>query len=87
MTERQRVLPRVMEGEPLVANHQFTSRPIVVAREAAIAVVPVPIAGANSSSLFQPILVPAVLILGSALTVAWTALLGYGLISLVGLAF
>lgn len=70
-----------------MAQTSIPSTPTVVAREAAVAVVPVPVAVANSSSLFQRILVLAVLILGLGLTVAWAALLGYGLILLVGLAF
>jgi hypothetical protein len=32
------------------------------------------------------ILVPALIVLGVATSVAWTALLGYGLVSLIGLA-
>jgi hypothetical protein len=42
---------------------------------------------AHSSSLFQRIWLPAILILGLGLTVAWTALLGYVLALLVRLAF
>jgi hypothetical protein len=38
------------------------------------------------SSLFQRIWPAAVLVLGAAASLAWTALLGYGLITLVRLA-
>ena len=41
----------------------------------------------SSATLFHRIWPPAVLALGMVLTVAWTALLGYGLVNAVALAF
>jgi hypothetical protein len=40
-------------------------------------------ASINPSSLFQRVWRPAILILGSAATVAWIALLGYGIVALM----
>jgi hypothetical protein len=52
-------------------------------------VVIVPVAGSvpSSARLFHRIWAPAVLFLGLMLTLAWTALLGYGLVNAVALAF
>jgi len=52
-------------------------------------VVIVPVAGSvpSSAKLFHRIWAPAVLFLGLVLTLAWTALLGYGLVNAVALAF
>jgi hypothetical protein len=49
----------------------------------------VPVAGSvpSSAKLFHRIWAPAVLFLGLVLTLAWTALLGYGLVNAVALAF
>jgi hypothetical protein len=41
----------------------------------------------SSGTLFHRIWPPTVLALGMVLTVAWTALLGYGLVNAVALAF
>jgi hypothetical protein len=50
------------------------------------AIVPIPRVIPARSPLFQRIWPIAVLALGSAASLAWTALLGYGLITLVRLA-
>ena len=52
-------------------------------------VVIVPVAGSvpSSAMLFHRIWAPALLIIGLVLTLAWTALLGYGLVNAVALAF
>jgi hypothetical protein len=52
-------------------------------------VVVVPVAGSvpSSARLFQRIWAPALLIIGLVLTLAWSALLGYGLVNAVALAF
>ena len=53
-------------------------------------VVIVPVAASVASSarlLFHRISAPAVLFIGLLLTLAWTALLGYGLVNAVALAF
>jgi hypothetical protein len=56
---------------------------------AKLEVVIVPVAGSvpSSARLFHRILAPAVLFIGLGLTLAWTALLGYGLVNAVALAF
>jgi hypothetical protein len=41
----------------------------------------------SSATLFDRIWPPAVLVLGIVLTLAWTALLGYGVVNAVALAF
>lgn len=41
----------------------------------------------SSAALFHRIWPPAVLVMGSALTLAWAALLGYGIVNAVALAF
>jgi len=41
----------------------------------------------SSARLFHHIWAPAVLFIGLVLTLAWTALLGYGLVNSVALAF
>ena len=52
-------------------------------------VVIVPVAGSvlSSARLFHRIRAPAVLFIGLVLTLAWTALLGYGLVNAVAWAF
>jgi hypothetical protein len=62
-------------------------RTTMLATSAAItAPVIVPIVIPGRSSLFQRVWPPALLVLGAAASVAWTALLGYGLVTLVRLA-
>jgi hypothetical protein len=62
-------------------------RTTMLATSAAItAPVIVPIVIPGRSSLFQRVWLPALLVLGAAASVAWTALLGYGLVTLVRLA-
>ena len=41
----------------------------------------------SSTSLFERIWPAAIIILGLVLNIAWVALLGYGLVSILGLAF
>jgi hypothetical protein len=41
----------------------------------------------SSATLFHRIWPPAILVVGIVLTLAWTALLGYGLVNAVALAF
>jgi hypothetical protein len=52
-------------------------------------VVMVPVAASlpSSARLFHRIWAPAVLIIGLVVTLAWTALLGYGLVNAVASAF
>jgi hypothetical protein len=54
---------------------------------AKLEVVIVPVAGSvpSSARLFHRILAPAVLFIGLGLTLAWTALLGYGLVNAAAL--
>jgi len=64
-------------------------RATMLATSAAITapvIVPIPIVIPGRSSLFQRVWPPALLVLGAAASVAWTALLGYGLVTLVRLA-
>ena len=49
--------------------------------------VPVAVSVPSSARLFHRMWAPAVLFLGLMLTLAWTALLGYGLVNAVALAF
>jgi hypothetical protein len=50
-------------------------------------IVPVAASVPSSASLFDRIWSPAVLFIGLVLTLAWTALLGYGVVNAVALAF
>jgi len=52
-----------------------------------VVIVPVAASVRSSATLFHCILAPAVLIFGLVVTLAWTALLGYGLVNAVALAF
>jgi hypothetical protein len=52
-----------------------------------VVIVPVEASVHGSARLFHRIWAPAVLIIGLVLTLAWTALLGYGLLNAVALAF
>ena len=52
-----------------------------------VVIVPVAASVPSSTMLFHRILAPAVLIFGLVVTLAWTALLGYGLVNAVALAF
>jgi hypothetical protein len=64
-------------------------RTTMLATRAAVmapAIVPIPSVIPGRSPLFQRIRPIAVLALGSAASLAWTALLGYGLVTLVRLA-
>ena len=56
---------------------------------AKLEVVIVPVAGSvpSSARLFHRILAPAVLFIGLGLTLAWTALLGFGLVNALASAF
>jgi hypothetical protein len=47
----------------------------------AVATIPIVVPAAASASLFQRVWPPAILMIGMTITVAWTALLGYALIS------
>ena len=49
--------------------------------------VPVAASVPSSARLFHRIWAPAALFIGLVLTLAWTALLGYGLVNAVALAF
>jgi hypothetical protein len=51
------------------------------------AIMPVEARVPSSARLFHRIWAPAALFIGLALTLAWTALLGYGLVNAVALAF
>jgi hypothetical protein len=53
----------------------------------ALAIVPFATQVPSSATLFHRIWPPAVLVIGLVLTLAWTALLGYGLVNAVALAF
>ena len=77
--QRDRSRSRLLYRGAFMAD--VLSKPGVATREPGTARV------AHSSSLFQRIWAPAILILGLALTIAWTALLGYVLALLVRLAF
>jgi hypothetical protein len=52
-----------------------------------VIIVPVAAPVPSSARLLHRILAPAVLFVGLLLTLAWTALLGYGLVNAVALAF
>ena len=52
-----------------------------------VVIVPVAASVPSSARLFHHIWAPAVLLIGLGLTLAWTALLGYGLVNAVALAF
>jgi hypothetical protein len=52
-----------------------------------LVIVPVAASVPSSATLFHRILAPAVLLIGLVVTLAWTALLGYGLVNAVALAF
>jgi hypothetical protein len=52
-----------------------------------VVIVPVAASVPRSATLFHRILAPATLVIGLVLTVAWTALLGYGLVNAIALAF
>ena len=52
-----------------------------------VIIVPVAAPVPSSARLFHGILAPAVLFVGLLLTLAWTALLGYGLVNAIALAF
>jgi hypothetical protein len=52
-----------------------------------VVIVPVAASVPSSASLFDRIWGPAVLFTGLVLTLAWTALLGYGLVNAVAWAF
>ena len=53
----------------------------------AVAIVPVATPVPSLATLFHRILPPVVLVIGLVATLAWTALLGYGLVNAVVLAF
>jgi hypothetical protein len=52
-----------------------------------VVIVPVEASVPSSARLFHRIWAPAALFIGVALTLAWTALLGYGLVNAVVMAF
>ena len=52
-----------------------------------VVIAPVAASVPSSARLFHRIWAPAVLFIGLVLTLAWTALLGYGLVNAVALAF
>jgi hypothetical protein len=52
-----------------------------------VVIVPVAASVPSSARLFDGIWAPAVLIIGLVVTLAWTALLGYGLVNAIALAF
>jgi hypothetical protein len=52
-----------------------------------VVIVPVAASVPNSARLFHRIWAPAALFIGLVLTLAWTALLGFGLVNAVALAF
>jgi hypothetical protein len=52
-----------------------------------VAIVPVAASLPSSAKLLHRIWAPAVLIIGLVVSLAWTALLGYGLVNAVALAF
>jgi len=52
-----------------------------------VVIVPVEVLVPSSARLFHRIWAPAVLFIGLVLTLAWTALLGDGLVNAVALAF
>jgi hypothetical protein len=52
-----------------------------------VVIVPVEASVPSSARQFHRIWVPAVLFIGLVLTLAWTALLGFGLVNAVALAF
>jgi hypothetical protein len=54
--------------------------------KAALAIVPLATQVPSSATLFHRIWPPTVLVIGLVLTLAWTALLGYGLVNAVALA-
>jgi hypothetical protein len=55
--------------------------------EPELVIVPVAASVPSSATLFHRIWAPAVLIIGLVVSLAWTALLGYGLVYAVALAF
>lgn len=52
-----------------------------------VVIVPVDASVPSSARLFNHIWAPAVLFIGLVLTLAWTALLGFGLVNAVALVF
>jgi hypothetical protein len=52
-----------------------------------VVIVPAAASVPSSARLFHRIWAPALLFIGVALTLAWTVLLGYGLVNAVALAF
>jgi hypothetical protein len=52
-----------------------------------VVIVPVEASVPSSAKQFHRIWAPAVLFIGLVLTLAWTALLGFGLVNAVALAF
>ena len=69
-----------------VASEQLKERR-TMRTETAVAIVPVAAPVSSSARFFQGILPPVVLVIGLIATLAWTALLGYGLVNAVALAF
>jgi hypothetical protein len=86
---KYRVLVRTDLPEWAQRSQTKMDRTTMLATSAAITapvIVPIPIVIPGRSSLFQSVWPPALLVLGTVASVAWTALLGYGLVTLVRLA-
>jgi len=69
-----------------VAVEQQKERPTMRTKTAG-GIVPVATPVASSARLFHCIVPPVVIVIGLVATLAWTALLGYGLVNAVALAF